>query len=75
MVVDQSSADVSCTLRTLRNDGTVVAQSTEVKSSGNSPTPQKLSFAPQAKVTEGYYVLGCTLFSSTRLIMYNVVEE
>jgi hypothetical protein len=56
-------------------DGTVVAQSPLVKSSGNSPTPQKLSFGAQAKITEGYYELGCSLFSSTRLIMYNVVEE
>jgi hypothetical protein len=75
MVVDQTSGSVSCTLRTLRTDGTVVAQSPTVFSSGNDPNPQKLSFGPQPKVTDGYYELGCSLLPSTRLIMYNVVEE
>ena len=79
-VIDRnSSANFSCTLATVRSDGTV-QQFQTVSSSGSSPAPQNLTFSGQGAASNGSYSLECTMpafvpgTSVSTLINYTVVE-
>jgi hypothetical protein len=79
-VLDKSSiTDVSCSLRTMRNDGSQVATQT-AKTTGFSSTALQLSFGTQSSVTGGFYTLDCELPALTAsgpsgIFMYNIVEK
>jgi hypothetical protein len=79
-VIDRnSSADFSCTLATVRSDGTT-QQFQTVRSTGSSPAPQNLTFSGQGAASNGSYSLECTMpafvpgTSVSTLINYTVVE-
>lgn len=80
-VIDRHpGVDFSCTLATVRSDGTVLQFQT-ARSTGASPAPQTLSFAGQGAASGGAYNLDCTLpafipgTGISTLINYNVVES
>jgi hypothetical protein len=79
-VIDRNaSADFSCTLATVRSDGTT-QQFQTVRSSGSSPAPQSLTFAGQGAASGGAYSLECTMpafvpgTAVSTLINYTVAE-
>jgi hypothetical protein len=75
-----AGGDVTCTLTSLKSDGTV-HQAQTLKSSGSSNTVQLLTFAGHSASAKGSYNLACDLpalasgFGSSGIVMYNVVEE
>ena len=79
-VIDRnSSADFSCTLATVRSNGTV-QQFQTVRSTGSSPAPQSLTFSGQSAASGGSYSLECTMpafipgTNVSTLVNYTVVE-
>jgi hypothetical protein len=73
------SADVSCTLRTLRNDQTQSGTQI-VASTGFASTVRQLNFNGQSAVTGGFYTLDCSLpplsgSSPSGIVMYQINEE
>lgn len=79
-VIDRnSSADFSCTLATVRSDGTT-QQFQTVRSGGSSPAPQSLTFSGQGAASGGAYSLECIMpafvpgTNVSTLINYTVVE-
>jgi hypothetical protein len=80
-VLDQSTAaDVRCTLRTMRSDGSV-QQEQSVGTTGFSSGVQQLSFAGQAAQpgNVGFYALDCTLparqgSNTSAVVMISVTE-
>jgi hypothetical protein len=80
-VVDLSStANVGCSLRTVRNEGTQL-QAQTIQSVGASSAVQVLNYGAQASPGQGYYVIDCTLppfvpgVGGSSVVMYSIVEQ